>query len=183
MRLLIAITIAAFATVAWAQPALNELDPTAGNFLDFPLDSVSRAANSAYQSAHYNEAARLYLSALEHDVTNSSDIYNLACCYGLLKQDSLAALYLKRAFRAGCESRPRLRFGPHAASGRGGSREPFRPGRQLAVAGRRAGRHRGPVPRPWLRPATCRLRLDSGIPTGHRTPRLRCVPEVFLKAL
>jgi phospholipase/carboxylesterase len=101
MRLLTAITLAALTCAAWAQPAVNELDPTAGSFLDFPLDSVSRAANAAYQTAHYNEAARLYLSALEHDVTNSGDIYNLACCYGLLKQDTLAALYLRRAFRAG----------------------------------------------------------------------------------
>jgi phospholipase/carboxylesterase len=93
--------VALTALVAWAQPALNELDPAAGNFLDFPLDSVSRAANAAYQTAHYNEAARLYLAALEHDVTNANDIYNLACCYGLLKQDTLAALYLKRAFIAG----------------------------------------------------------------------------------
>jgi len=80
---------------------VNELDPGAGNFLDFPLDSVSRAANAAYQAARYNDAARLYLAALEHDVTNSNDIYNLACCYGLLRQDTLAALYLRRAFRAG----------------------------------------------------------------------------------
>ena len=103
MRLLTAITLAALTCAAWAQPAVNELDPTAGSFLDFPLDSVSRAANAAYQAARYNEAARLYLSALEHDVTNSGDIYNLACCYGLLKQDTLAALYLRRAFRAGFE--------------------------------------------------------------------------------
>jgi predicted esterase len=99
MRLLATIALAVL--VAYAQPALNELDPSAGNFLDFPLDSVSRAANAAYQAARYNEAARLYLTALDHDITNSNDIYNLACCYGLLKQDSLAALYLRRAFRAG----------------------------------------------------------------------------------
>lgn len=101
MKLLAAIALAMLATVAWAQPAVNELDPGAGDFLDFPLDSTSRAANAAYQAARYNEAARLYLTALQHNITNSSDIYNLACCYGLLKQDSLAALYLKRAFRAG----------------------------------------------------------------------------------
>jgi predicted esterase len=101
MRLLTAIALAALATIAWAQPAINELNPSAGDFLDFPLDSVSRAANASYQAARYNEAARLYLTALEHDVTNSEDIYNLACCYGLLKQDTLAALYLRRAFRAG----------------------------------------------------------------------------------
>jgi phospholipase/carboxylesterase len=99
MRLLAALALTVF--LGYAQPALNELDPTAGNSLDFPLDSVSRAANVAYQAARYNEAARLYLTALEHDITNSNDIYNLACCYGLLKQDSLAALYLRRAFRAG----------------------------------------------------------------------------------
>jgi predicted esterase len=98
--------------IAGAQPAMNELDPTAGNFLDFPLDSVSRAANSAYQAAHYNEAARLYLTALEHDVTNSGDIYNLACCYGLLKQDSLAALYLKRAFQAGFDDIGHVKVDP-----------------------------------------------------------------------
>jgi len=101
MKLLTVLVIAALAVAATAQPAVNELDPASGDFLDFPLDSVTRAANSAYQAAHYNEAARLYLTALEHDITNSEDIYNLACCYGLLKQDSLAALYLRRAFRAG----------------------------------------------------------------------------------
>ncbi len=99
MRLLAAIFLTVL--VGWAQPAVNELDPASGSFLDFPLDSVTGAANAAYQAARYNEAARLYLTALEHDITNSNDIYNLACCYGLLKQDSLAAAYLKRAFRAG----------------------------------------------------------------------------------
>jgi phospholipase/carboxylesterase len=86
---------------AFAQPMVNHLDPTAGDFLDFPLDSVKRAAFSAYQSGDYPVAARFYLEALRYDIGNSGDIYNLACCYGLLKQDSLAALYLKRAFRAG----------------------------------------------------------------------------------
>jgi phospholipase/carboxylesterase len=112
MRLLAAIALAVLAVIAGAQPAVSELDPTAGSFLDFPLDSVSRAANSAYQAAHYSEAARLYLTALEHDVTNSSDIYNLACCYGLLKQDSLAALYLRRAFRAGFDDVGHVKVDP-----------------------------------------------------------------------
>ncbi|MCX6844182.1 MAG: alpha/beta hydrolase-fold protein [candidate division WOR-3 bacterium] len=101
MKLLAAVALATLATIVWAQPAVNELDPRAGDFLVFPVDSVSRDANDAYQAAKYAEAARLYLTALQHDVTNSGDIYNLACCYGLLKQDTLAALYLGRAFRAG----------------------------------------------------------------------------------
>jgi predicted esterase len=101
MKLLAAIAVATLVTVAWAQPAVNELEPRVGDFLDFPLDSTSRSANAAYQAARYSEAARLYLTALQHDITNSGDIYNLACCYGLLQQDTLAALYLRRAFRAG----------------------------------------------------------------------------------
>jgi phospholipase/carboxylesterase len=101
MKLLTVIALAVLAAGAVAQPAVNELDPASGSFLDFPLDSVSRAANAAYQDARYNEAARLYLTALKRDITSSNDIYNLACCYGLLKQDSLATLYLRRAFRAG----------------------------------------------------------------------------------
>jgi predicted esterase len=104
MKLLAALVLVVLATVTWAQPAMNELDPGAGDFLGFPLDSTIRAANAAYQAARYNEAARLYLTALEHDVTNSGDIYNLACCYGLLRQDTLAALYLNRAFRAGFDN-------------------------------------------------------------------------------
>ena len=112
MKLLTVIAIATLLTATWAQPAMNELDPAAGNFLDFPLDSTNRAANAAYQAARYNEAARLYLAALRHSITNSTDIYNLACCYGLLKQDSLAALYLRRAFRAGFDDLEHVKRDP-----------------------------------------------------------------------
>lgn len=100
MRLIL-VPILLCAAVASAQPARAELDPSAGDFLDFRLDSVSAAANAAYQKQNYAEAARLYLEALNYDITNSGDIYNLACCYGLLGKDTLAALYLTRAVRAG----------------------------------------------------------------------------------
>jgi phospholipase/carboxylesterase len=112
MKPTIALLLLALAPFASAQPALSELDPAAGSFLDFPLDSVSRAANAAYQAARYNEAARLYLTALLHDISNSGDIYDLACCYGLLKQDSLAALYLTRAFRAGFDDIGHVKVDP-----------------------------------------------------------------------
>jgi len=112
MRLLAAIALVTLTTIAGAQPAVNELDPKSGDVLDFPVDSVSRAASAAYQAARYNEASRLYLTALQHDVTNSGDIYNLACCYGLLRQDSLAALYLKRAFRAGFDDLEHVKWDP-----------------------------------------------------------------------
>ncbi len=100
MKLVLASVLLGVA-VASAQPALNELDPRAGDFLDLALDSLRAAATSAYQSGNYAVAARHYLEALSHDITNSSDIYNLACCYGLLGKDTLAALYLTRAVRAG----------------------------------------------------------------------------------
>jgi phospholipase/carboxylesterase len=95
-----------------AQPAINALAPNAGDFLDFPLDSMRRAANSAYQAAHYEEAAGFYLAALEHDITSANDIYNLACCYGLLKKDTLAATYLTRAVRAGFDDIEHARVDP-----------------------------------------------------------------------
>jgi len=105
------LALAVFGLLA-AQPAINALAPSAGDFLDFPLDSMRRAANSAYQSARYEEAARFYLAALEHDITSASDIYNLACCYGLLKKDTLAAKYLKRAVRAGFDDIEHVRQDP-----------------------------------------------------------------------
>jgi len=95
-----------------AQPAINALAPNAGDFLDFPLDSFRGAANREYQSAHYEEAARFYLAALEHDITSANDIYNLACCYGLLKKDTLAAVYLQRAVRAGFDDVEHARQDP-----------------------------------------------------------------------
>lgn len=104
-----------------AQPAINALAPNAGDFLDFPLDSMRRAANSAYQAARYEEAARFYLAALEHDITSASDIYNLACCYGLLKKDTLAATCLTRAVRAGFDDIGHAREDPDFDSVRASS--------------------------------------------------------------
>ena len=97
---------------AVAQPATNPLDPKAGDYLDFPVDSVKRAAYNAYQGKRYEEAALFYLEALRYDVSNSSDIYNLACCYGLLGNDSLAARYLRRAFKAGLDDVDHVRKDP-----------------------------------------------------------------------
>ncbi|MFO7676168.1 MAG: alpha/beta hydrolase [bacterium] len=81
--------------------AATPLDPAAGAFLDANLDSLTRRAFEAYQQGEYLEAARRYLDLLRHDITNAPEIYNLACCYGLLGEPELAARYLVRAFRAG----------------------------------------------------------------------------------
>jgi predicted esterase len=106
------LTCVLLSTVALAQPAWNEIDPSAGDFLDLNLDSLQAAAHSAYQARDYAVAARLYLEALNHDITNSGDIYNLACCYGLLGKETLAARYLVRAVRAGFDDLEHVRRDP-----------------------------------------------------------------------
>jgi predicted esterase len=93
-------------------PGPDPLSPAASEFLDSPLDSLERLAVEAYQSGDYAEAARRYLVALEHDVTNAGAVYNLACCYGLLGEPELAARNLARAFRAGFDDLAHVRSDP-----------------------------------------------------------------------
>jgi predicted esterase len=86
--------------------------PETGSFLDVDLQVLGKQAYDAYQTGKYEESARAYLKLLQHDITNSNDIYNLACCYGLLKKDSLAAQYLDRAVRAGFDDLEHVRRDP-----------------------------------------------------------------------
>jgi predicted esterase len=91
------------------QAVAQEVDPqkidpyeaTAGDFLDIDVDALARQGREAYDAKEYEKAARYYLAALRHDTRNATDIYNLACCYGLLGKDELAAKYLERAVKAG----------------------------------------------------------------------------------
>ncbi len=78
-------------------------DPGAGSFLDSIPDSgtLFAGADSAYRAGDYQLSASLYLQGLESQPWNSGSIYNLACCYGLLERDELAAVYLRRAWKAG----------------------------------------------------------------------------------
>lgn len=155
-----------------AQPAINALAPNAGDFLDFPLDSVRRAANSAYQAAHYEEAARFYLAALEHDITSADDIYNLACCYGLLKKDSLAAVYLTRAVRAGFTDIEHARQDPDFDSVR--SSPVFTAAiESSAVSAKRAADRKGkPLAVSAETFQTCYVRLPEGFDSTKTYPLL-----------
>jgi len=80
---------------------INPYGKCAGNFLDFDLKELEKQAREAYDAEKYEEAAVLYLKLLRRNVTDGGNIYNLACCYGLLGKPELAAKYLERAYKAG----------------------------------------------------------------------------------
>jgi predicted esterase len=75
--------------------------PDAGDFLDTDVDALAKQARDAYQAAKYEDAARLFLVTLRYNVRDAGNIYDLACCYGLLGKADLAAKYLQRAVKAG----------------------------------------------------------------------------------
>ncbi len=80
---------------------VDPLDPTSGDFLDIDLAELRARALEAYRAGNFKECAQRYLALLRHNVDDAVSIYNLACCYGLMAEDSLAAGNLRRAFDAG----------------------------------------------------------------------------------
>ncbi len=82
----------------------DPMDIHAGDFLDRNPSEFLKAANEAYQMEDWQTAAEQYLSSLEIDPGNSTAIYNLACCYGLMGEEELASLYLKRSFVSGFDN-------------------------------------------------------------------------------
>ncbi len=89
-------------------------DPAEGAFLDGPgvADSLFAAADSAYRVGDYGLSASLYLRGLSLDPSSASAIYNLACCYGLLGEEQLAATYLRRAWEGGFEDLEHISWDP-----------------------------------------------------------------------
>lgn len=85
-------------------PEVQAIEPyseDAGDFLDTDFTIYTRGAYQAYESKKYELAAKFYLAYLEHNCDQPGAIYNLACCYGLLGREKLAAEYLMRSFTAG----------------------------------------------------------------------------------
>jgi phospholipase/carboxylesterase len=76
-------------------------DSHAGDFLDQNSAALLLEAQQAYNKKDYEGAARRYLYILQFERSNSTVIYNLACCYALLNKPQLATLYLQRALTAG----------------------------------------------------------------------------------
>ena len=73
----------------------------AGEFLDIDIAELEKKAREAYNNGDYEVAARDYLAYLQYNTQDGGNIYNLACCYGLLGEAELACRFLERAFEAG----------------------------------------------------------------------------------
>ncbi len=86
-------------TVLFSTP--DPMDIHAGDFLDQNPREALNSANEAYQAGDYLIAATEYLNALVIDPSSSNSMFNLACCYGLMGEEELATLYLRRAYIAG----------------------------------------------------------------------------------
>lgn len=113
---MITVIIAALLTMQ-----IDIYDPDSGAFLDGVPDSdaLFAQADSAYREGDYAGSALLYLQGLQAQPWNSGSIYNLACCYGLLGQDRLAAVYLGRAWRAGFDDIDHITWDPDFDAVRG----------------------------------------------------------------
>jgi len=80
---------------------IDPMDASAGDFLDTDLRQLEGLASDAYNEGEYEIAASYYLSYLSRSISDAGNIYNLACCYGLMGNAELAGVYLERAVRAG----------------------------------------------------------------------------------
>ncbi|MCK4321092.1 hypothetical protein KAX08_01045 [candidate division WOR-3 bacterium] len=106
--------------IDWSNPkAIDPLQEAIGDFLDFDFSYYKKKAYAAYESGNYEEAARYYLVLLRCNIQDYNSIYNLACCYGLLGKDTLAAKYLERAVKAGYKDINHIKQDPDFGKVRG----------------------------------------------------------------
>jgi phospholipase/carboxylesterase len=102
--LLLSLLILAVSVAAALDPAeIDPLDPAAGEFLEADFDEYAALARQYYQEGDYLESARYHLAYLTGRPGDSTYIYNLACCFGLLGEAEPAARYLELAVDAGFE--------------------------------------------------------------------------------
>jgi phospholipase/carboxylesterase len=80
---------------------IDPLDEKAVDFLDLDFDTLRREANRFAGEKKYFEAAQCFLGLVQFNRSDSTSIYNLACCYGRLRKADLAVKSLVLAVRAG----------------------------------------------------------------------------------
>lgn len=97
---------------AESQTPADIFDPKRGDFLDIDRQEILNQAWEYYQQQEWEKSATFYLEALQLNIEDSSNIYNLACCYGLLGRPYLAGIYLQRAFAAGFRNIEHIRNDP-----------------------------------------------------------------------
>lgn len=103
-----------FVTVAMTQEAPSKpMDP--GWFMDGEIRRFVHFADSSYWAGDYDRAAVGYLEALRLNVDDPYASYQISCCYGLIGKDTLAAIFLKRAWARGYTFIEQIRFDPDYA--------------------------------------------------------------------
>lgn len=80
---------------------LQIYDINSGDFLLEDLTRIEAEAWQYYQKEEFEKAAASYLKLLKNNITDTRNIYNLACCYGLLGEAQLAAHYLAISYQKG----------------------------------------------------------------------------------
>ncbi|OPL17886.1 MAG: hypothetical protein AVO35_08390 [Candidatus Aegiribacteria sp. MLS_C] len=149
---------------------IDPLDPAAGDFLDADLGTYLETAAEAYGDANYPLAVRYYLAALSRNIDDEVSIYNLACCYALMGDAELAALYLQRAVIAGYRDLDYVREDPDFDGVRN---DPYFQGamEHIAAAVGEAPEYSG---EPFLFPGTasfpCLVELPDGYDPCYRYP-------------
>ncbi|MHC4473684.1 MAG: alpha/beta hydrolase [Planctomycetota bacterium] len=79
------------------------------------VDELVSRAHQAYREERYEDSARGFVAALRRNPGDSSSLYNLACCYGLLGAGAQAARFLDAAWEAGFRDLGHIRRDPDFA--------------------------------------------------------------------
>ncbi|MBN1295759.1 dienelactone hydrolase family protein [bacterium] len=97
----------------WTRPeTINIDDPAIVDHFDVNPSKILAEGWKAYQEKRYEVATRYYL-AYVHQVRNDAlNLYNLACCYGLLGRAETAAAWVTKAVEAGWKDLEHLRNDP-----------------------------------------------------------------------
>jgi len=80
---------------------IDALSDHALDFLASDFDKILKQAERFFKEREYLKAAQCYLALLQFNLNDSTTIYNLACCYGQLREADLAVKCLVMAVRAG----------------------------------------------------------------------------------
>ncbi|MCK5074829.1 MAG: hypothetical protein KAR38_00570 [Calditrichia bacterium] len=88
--------------IDWSNPeTIDPLKNYSEEYPRFDIDYYKKLALDAYKWTRYKNAAQYYLSILHYYPNDKLSMYNLACCYGQMKQPELAVNYLTRAVDVG----------------------------------------------------------------------------------
>lgn len=120
MKKLLIVLLAACVVTAVVSAAIDVSDPDSIDILDAGIvrqfdahpEKLLKEGWTAYQNKDYEKATRYYLAYVHHVKNDSGNLYNLACCYGLIGNAELAAAWLEKAVDAGWTDMEHLRQDP-----------------------------------------------------------------------